>query len=94
MLRAPGVAVASAIVTIPLFGLVALGAWDRRRDVRALALLLGPILYFCALHMVFVSSIRYRIPGMVPALGLAAVGWDRLAGMAARWEERRRALGR
>lgn len=85
MLRAPGVALASAIVTIPVFLLIALGAWDRRGDFRALVLLLGPILYFCALHMVFVSSIRYRIPGLVPALGLAAVGWDRLSGMAARW---------
>jgi hypothetical protein len=33
-----------------------------------------------ALHMVFVSSIRYRIPGSLPALGLAAVGWKRLRG--------------
>ena len=51
---------ASALVTIPIFALIALGAWDRRRDFRALALLLGPLLYFCALHLVFVSSIRYR----------------------------------
>ena len=77
-LRNPGVAVASALVTVPVFALIAVGAWDRRRDLRALALLGGPLLYFCGLHLVFVSSIRYRVPGLVPALGLAGFGWVRL----------------
>ena len=76
-LQGPGVALASALVTVPVFGLIALGAWDLRRDFRALVLLAGPLAYFCALHMVFVSSIRYRIPGEVPAMGLAAVGLAR-----------------
>ena len=79
-LQAPGVAVASAAVTLPIFALIALGAFDRRRDFRALVLLAGPLAYFCVLHMVFVSSIRYRIPGEVPALGLASVGLGRLPG--------------
>ena len=48
---------------LPLFGLMVLGAWDRRRDPRAWALLAGPLFYFCALHLVFASSMRYRIPG-------------------------------
>ncbi len=77
-LRSPAVAAASALATLPIFALVALGAWDRRRDGRALILLAGPLLYFCLLHLVFVSSIRYRIPGMVPAFALAGVGLDRL----------------
>jgi 4-amino-4-deoxy-L-arabinose transferase-like glycosyltransferase len=76
-LRGPGVAPASALVTLPVLGLIAIGAWDRRRDFRALALLAGPLVYFCVLHMVFVSSIRYRIPGEVPALALAGVGLGR-----------------
>jgi 4-amino-4-deoxy-L-arabinose transferase-like glycosyltransferase len=76
-LQAPGVAVVSTLVTVPFFALMALGVWDRRRDLRALALLAGPLVYFCLLHMVFVSSIRYRIPGEVPAMGLAAVGLGR-----------------
>ena len=29
-----------------------------------------PLLYFAALHMVFASSMRYRIPGEMPALVL------------------------
>ena len=39
-----------------------------------LVILAGPLVYFAALHMVFASSMRYRIPGEMPALGLAAIG--------------------
>lgn len=70
---------ASAMVALPLYGLMALGLWHRRRDLRAWVLLAGPLLYFGTLHMIFVSSIRYRIPGMAPALVLAAIGLARLA---------------
>jgi hypothetical protein len=68
------------LATLPVYLLILLGAWDRRQDRRTLLVLLGPLLYFAALHMVFVSSVRYRIPGMVPALGLAGIGWDRWIG--------------
>jgi 4-amino-4-deoxy-L-arabinose transferase-like glycosyltransferase len=83
-LRSPVVRFAGAIVELPIFALLALGIWDRRRDLRAWALLAGPLLYFCALHMVFASSMRYRIPGEMPALGLAAIG-------GARWCAKKRA---
>ena len=76
--RSQRVAIASAAVTLPAFALMLVGAWDRRRDARALVLLAGPILYFAAVHMVFVSSIRYRIPGALPAMGLAAIGAEGL----------------
>lgn len=72
-------AVAGTAATLPVFALLALGLWDRRRDVRALALLALPLGYTFALHLVFVSSMRYRVPPMVPALGLAAVGARRAA---------------
>ena len=42
-------------------------------------ILAGPLLYFAAVHMVFVSSVRYRVPGLVPALALAAIGARRVA---------------
>jgi 4-amino-4-deoxy-L-arabinose transferase-like glycosyltransferase len=72
--RSPVLGITSAVVELPLFGLMALGGWDRRRDLRAWTLLAGPLLYFCALHLIFASSMRYRIPGEMPALGLAAIG--------------------
>jgi hypothetical protein len=64
-------AVASALVVVPLYGLILLGAWDHRRDGRGLILTLGPVLYFLGVHLVFVSSIRSRIPALVPAFVLA-----------------------
>jgi hypothetical protein len=72
--RSWGLAIAGAIVEVPILALMTLGLWDRRRDPRAWVLLAGPILYFCALHAVFASSMRYRIPGEMPALGLTAIG--------------------
>lgn len=78
--RSPIVAVSSAAVTLPLFALMAVGLYDRRRDPRALTLLAGPLLYTCALHVVFVGSMRYRIVNEVPALGLAAIGLRWLMG--------------
>jgi hypothetical protein len=74
----PAVTVASALFNVPLLAATAMGAWDRRRDVRALVVLAGPLLYFCALHMVFASSMRYRIPAAAPAMGLAAIGIRRI----------------
>lgn len=82
VLRSRAVSIASAAVELPLFILVALGAWVRRRDLRSWVLLAGPVLYFCALHTVFASSMRYRIPAELPALGLAAVG---LSFVISRW---------
>jgi 4-amino-4-deoxy-L-arabinose transferase-like glycosyltransferase len=69
------VKIASLAVVLPLFGLMAVGVWSRRGDLRAWVLSAGPLLYFSALHLVFASSMRYRIPGEMPALALAACGW-------------------
>ena len=69
---------AGTVVELPLFGLILVGGWDRRRDPR-----LGParraVALFLVLHLVFASSMRYRIPGEMPALGLAAIGWMKVA---------------
>ncbi|HWE35691.1 MAG TPA: AsmA-like C-terminal region-containing protein [Isosphaeraceae bacterium] len=77
-LRSRALTWGSAAATLPVFALVLVGAWDRRRDARALVLLAGPLAYFMVLHAVFVSSVRYRVPGMFPAFGLAAFGARRL----------------
>jgi hypothetical protein len=73
------VAVASAFVVIPTYSLILVGLWNRRRDLRALVLLAGPLVYFCAVHLVFVSSIRYRIPGEMVATTLAGIGFQSIA---------------
>jgi hypothetical protein len=88
--------VASGVVMVPLLGFMVLGLWDRRFDARAWVLLAGPILYFCVVHLVFASSMRYRIPGEFPAMGLAAAGLARSAsGLGRGWSGfvRRFAIG-
>jgi 4-amino-4-deoxy-L-arabinose transferase-like glycosyltransferase len=70
--RSRAAVLVGVLVEVPLFALFAAGVWLRRRDAAALALLAGPIVYFLCIHMIFVSSVRYRIPGLVPALGLSA----------------------
>ncbi len=77
--RSPGAAVASALLVIPLYLLILAGVWNRRHDLDALLLLAGPVLYFCAVHAVFVSSIRYRIPAEPAVMGLAAIGLRSIA---------------
>jgi 4-amino-4-deoxy-L-arabinose transferase-like glycosyltransferase len=77
--HSPALGIASTVLELPLFVLMAMGLCFRRRDPRAWVLLAGPVLYFSAVHMVFASSMRYRIPGEMPALGLAAMSWMRLA---------------
>ncbi|HEU5421954.1 MAG TPA: glycosyltransferase family 39 protein, partial [Nitrolancea sp.] len=79
--RSPVLAVLCGAWSVPLYALWLAGLWDRRRDARALVLLAGPLVYFCLLHMVFAGSMRYRIPGEVPALGLAAIGLRRVCGV-------------
>ena len=56
----------------PALALAVIGIWRHRRLGGTRMLLVLPILYFCVVHLVFVSSIRYRLPGMYPMLILAA----------------------
>lgn len=75
--RSPFLALASVALVLPQYIFIALGVYRLRRDARALILLGLPLAYTFLLHLLFVSSMRYRIPVLAPALGLAAVGLRR-----------------
>jgi len=62
---------------VPLYVLIVVGAWARRRDKVLLWTLVLPALCVSLLHMVFVGSVRYRLPAL-PALAV-------LAGLGACW---------
>ncbi len=64
--------------------LIVAGAIDLRGRLSVVALLAGPFLQFLLVHMVFVGSVRYRLPVEFPlsilaAQGLAAI-WQRARG--------------
>lgn len=69
---------------LPVGLLAFAGIWIQRRDLWGLLVAAGPIVYFCALHMVFVSSLRYRLPAEYPLVILSAVGLQSL------WQRRHR----
>lgn len=51
-----------ALSTLPCFGLALAGLWIYRRDSLLIAATWGPAVFFCIVHMLFVGSIRYRLP--------------------------------
>ena len=77
-----GPAVAVAAWFVPLLGLAAWGWWLARGRFWAWTLAAGPVLYFSGVHMIFVGSLRYRLPAEYPLCVLSAVGLRDLWG---RW---------
>lgn len=75
-------ALVSAAWMAGALGTAALGFWRVRDAARWWLALLMPVLAFTALHMIFVGSVRYRIPLMPMLFVLSAVGVLTLAG---RW---------
>ncbi len=69
-----GLALLAAAFFVPVLLLAAHGTWLCRQRHWALLLTLGPILYFAAIHAVFVGSLRYRLPAEYALCVLAAVG--------------------
>lgn len=67
------------IATLPLYILVCRGCWKWPTGISSFLIVAGPLLYFTALHMVFVGSLRYRIPVEYPLWVLAAIGCSREA---------------
>lgn len=81
--RKPLVRIAVLVSFVPVFVLAIIGIWRFRRLGWPITLLVLPAVYFSLLHMIFVSSIRYRLPAMVLLYVLAAgviVDW---------WESRK-----
>jgi len=54
------------------------GLWRFRKSWFTWLLSAGPFLYFAAVHLVFVGSVRYRLPAEYALLALTAVGCRRL----------------
>jgi len=66
------------LTVAPEYALIIGGIWLMRRRTGPLLLLLMPAIYFTLLHMVFIGSIRYRVPAMPLLFVLAGVTTDRL----------------
>jgi 4-amino-4-deoxy-L-arabinose transferase-like glycosyltransferase len=62
------------ITMLPLFLFSGIGLWKRRRDPGFLMLCFGPVLLFAAIHLLFVGSLRYRLPAEYPLAIAAAIG--------------------
>lgn len=73
--------IAAGYLPIVLTGVAGAFCFARRGWVYLLLAL--PLIYFCLLHLVFVSSIRYRQPPMlalaVLSAGLLALGWQKVS---------------
>ncbi len=82
-------AICAALYSVFLL-LVLTGIFKDRRNLARVGLLSGPFLQFLLVHMVFVGSIRYRLPVEFPLSILAANG---LVMLRQRWNERSRLGG-
>jgi 4-amino-4-deoxy-L-arabinose transferase-like glycosyltransferase len=63
-----------AVYFVPILLAAVLGWLTVRRNFWAWTLALGPILYFCAVHAVFLGSLRYRLPAEYPLCIASAIG--------------------
>lgn len=65
------VAWVSAVFTIAVLALAAVGLWRPRRLARLHLIVWSPVVYFTLLHSVYIGSLRYRVPVM-PFVEIAA----------------------
>lgn len=61
-----------------LFVSCTVGLKTRRWSALDLLIMIGPLMQFLLVHMVFVGSVRYRLPLEFPLAVLAAIGWQNL----------------
>ena len=69
-----GAAVVAWLAFLPLVIFSVVGVWCSRHDPWLLILTVAPLFYFAALHLLFVGSLRYRLPAEYPLAVLAAFG--------------------
>jgi 4-amino-4-deoxy-L-arabinose transferase-like glycosyltransferase len=66
--------IAVAAYFIPILLAAVFGWLSGPRNFWPWMLTLGPILYFCALHAIFLGSLRYRLPAEYPLCIASAIG--------------------
>jgi 4-amino-4-deoxy-L-arabinose transferase-like glycosyltransferase len=66
------------LTSLPLLIFAVIGLWYSRREFGLAAVTVGPVLLFAALHLLFVGSLRYRLPAEYPLAVIAAVGVTKL----------------
>lgn len=90
--RTPAKMAVSAAWMLLTLGAAVVGA-ARCRNRRVVALLLLPAVYFTILHMVYVGSVRYRVPAMPAIYVLSAAAFASARALQARRELRAVAAG-
>lgn len=80
--RQGAAAIVSAVWMSLVLALAAVGWWHHRKAVGAWVVLLLPVILVTLTHMVFVGSVRYRVPVMPMLMVLSACGavviWRRI----------------
>jgi 4-amino-4-deoxy-L-arabinose transferase-like glycosyltransferase len=65
---------AVSVIFVPVMLFALYGAWVSRNQYLLLLITLGPLIYFSMIHLIFVSSLRYRLPAEYSLYILSAVG--------------------
>jgi len=66
--------VAESVVYVVIVSLAGLALWSVRQHRRMMTIYVSPTVYFAALHVVFVGSVRYRQPAVLVLCVVAGIG--------------------